>query len=230
MDYQLLKDIPFKIERNELMETYHIEKGSLDSKRIDELIAEAEAVARPKGIYKLSSVDGKSDDSVVIDQTTFISRVLRINLEKVHRVFPFIVTCGKELEEWSLAIEDMMEKFWADAIKEKAAIQAYQAVQRELEDRYRLGMTSTMNPGSLEDWPMKEQVPLFSLFGNPKDLIGVELTDSYLMIPIKSISGIVFPTDTQFESCQLCPRKNCPGRRSPYDPGLAESKYHFNHG
>jgi len=121
-----------------------------------------------------------------------------------------------------------LEKFWVDAIKEHAAEQAYQAILKELKNQYGMEKTSAMNPGSLEDWPMKEQIPLFSLFGNPQKLIGVELTDSYLMIPIKSLSGIIFPTDTKFESCQLCPRENCPGRRAPYDPGLAETKYHFN--
>ena len=229
MEYRLLNNLPFKIERDKIFEIYHVNEGSDDAKRIDQLIAEAEIIAKPKAIYKLSTVDEKSDDMVMIDQMKFTSRVLRVNLDEVHRVFPFIATCGMELEEWSLKITDLMEQFWVDSIKEQAALQAYQAIQKELENRYQLGMTSTMNPGSLEDWPMKEQVPLFSLFGDPQKLIGVELTDSYLMIPIKSISGIIFPTNSQFESCQLCPRKNCPGRRAPYDPGLAESKYHFNH-
>ena len=55
-------------------------------------------------------------------------------------------------------------------------------------------------------------------------LIGVRLTDSFLMVPMKSISGILFPTEVRFESCQLCPRKDCPGRRAPYDQALW-SKY-----
>jgi hypothetical protein len=227
MEQRILENIPFNVDRGTLFETYHIEEGSDDSKRIDQLIAEAEKIAKPKAIYKLSTIDEKTENTVIIDQTKFTSRVLRVNLDEVHRAFPFIVTCGMELEEWSLIITDMMEQFWVDSIKEQAALQAYQAVQSELEDRYRLGMTSTMNPGSLEDWPMKEQVALFSLFGDPKKLIGVTLTDSFLMVPIKSVSGIIFPTNSKFESCQLCPRKNCPGRRAPYDPGLGESKYSF---
>jgi hypothetical protein len=229
MEQRILENIPFKLERDNLFETYHIKEGSDDAKRIDQLIIEAEKIAKPKAVYKFSTVDEKTENTVIIDQKKFTSRVLRVNLDEVHRVFPFIVTCGIEIEEWSLKITDMMEQFWVDSIKEQAALQAYQAVQHELEDRYRLGMTSTMNPGSLEDWPMKEQIPLFSIFGDPKKLIGVELTNSFLMIPIKSVSGIIFPTNSQFESCQLCPRKNCPGRRAPYDPELGESKYSFGH-
>jgi hypothetical protein len=51
-------------------------------------------------------------------------------------------------------------------------------------------------------------------------VIGVTLTDHCLMIPLKSASGIYFPTEIKFESCQLCPRATCVGRRAPYDPAL----------
>jgi len=55
-----------------------------------------------------------------------------------------------------------------------------------------------------------------------EDLIGVTLTESMLMIPRKSISGIFFPTERMFFSCQLCPRENCPARESSYDETLKE--------
>jgi hypothetical protein len=84
---------------------------------------------------------------------------------------------------------------------------------------------STMNPGSLADWPLAQQRVLFALLGNTEAAIGVSLTPSLLMTPTKSVSGIAFPTEGSFASCQLCPRKACPNRRAPYDPGLKERKY-----
>ncbi len=63
-----------------------------------------------------------------------------------------------------------------------------------------------------------EQKPLFSLFGDVEKLVGVALNASHLMQPLKSTSGILFPAEVTFESCQLCPRKNCSGRRAAYDP------------
>ena len=73
-----------------------------------------------------------------------------------------------------------------------------------------------MSPGSLEDWPITEQTKLFSIFGDTERLIGVRLTDSMLMVPRKSISGILFPSEEGFTSCQLCDRERCPGRKAPY--------------
>ena len=55
--------------------------------------------------------------------------------------------------------------------------------------------------------------------------LGVRLTDSLLMIPSKSVSGIRFPTEQTFASCQLCPRAGCPSRQAPYDATLYDKKY-----
>ncbi len=82
-----------------------------------------------------------------------------------------------------------------------------------------------MNPGSLPDWPLPQQLPLFQLLGDVEGLIGVHLKESFLMVPTKTVSGIFFPTETRFESCQLCPREDCPGRRAPYDAALFQSRY-----
>jgi hypothetical protein len=102
---------------------------------------------------------------------------------------------------------------------------AMQTLSEHLEARFRPGHLSRMNPGSLTDWPIQEQRKLFALLGNPKDAIGVELTKSLIMVPLKSVSGISFPAEVDFASCQLCPRENCPGRRAPYDETLYDRKY-----
>jgi hypothetical protein len=80
----------------------------------------------------------------------------------------------------------------------------------------------------LTNWPLSEQGALFALLGDPHEAIGVRLTDSYLMVPTKSVSGIRFPTEQSFESCQLCPRERCPGRKAPYDSGLYDRRYRVN--
>ncbi|GAH06452.1 unnamed protein product, partial [marine sediment metagenome] len=93
-----------------------------------------------------------------------------------------------------------------------------------LRKKYALGRMSTMAPGegSMEDWPITQQKELLSIFGNVEELIGVKLTEALLMVPLKSVSGIFFPTRVEFISCQLCPREACEGRKAPYDTDLAK--------
>ncbi len=186
---------------------------------------EAETIARPRALYRVAYVDSRSESGVVVDGVTFDSRVLRVNLEKAQRVFPFLVTCGTELHEWAAAQEDILQRYYADEIAEVALRQALGVLKEHLDERYRLGRTSTMSPGSLPDWPIQAQRPLFALLGDTEETLGVRLTDSLLMIPTKSVSGIRFPTEQTFASCQLCPREGCPSRQAPYDEGLYEKRY-----
>ncbi len=221
----VLDEVVFEPDKARLMKSLRIEPGSSDAEALAQLVTEAQDVAKPKAYYKVAYVESKEDDAVVIDGVRFDSRVLRVNLEDAYRVFPYVATCGTELETWSYTIEDMLQQYWTDAIRQMALTSATQALQKHIVDTYRLGRTAVMSPGSLSDWPIREQRPLFDLIGDVEGKIGVQLSDSFLMSPIKSVSGIRFPTEESFASCQLCPRVNCPGRRAPYDETLYDRKY-----
>ena len=99
--------------------------------------------------------------------------------------------------------------------------------------KYAINGLSSMSPGSLSDWPIEEQKPLFSILGDVETAIGVTLTENFLMVPTKSISGIYFPTDLPFYNCQLCSRKNCDSRKARFDKTLAReyniSEHHDIH-
>jgi hypothetical protein len=221
----IIDSIPFHIDYSLLAEKLRIKAGSSFTTQLRQLADEAQAVARPKAVYRLSFVEGRGKDRVVLDGSVFTSHILQINLKGVHRVFPYVATCGIELEEWSNRIDDFLLRYWADTIKEMALHTAVAELDEHLENQYQPGPVSSMNPGSLGDWPLAAQPQLFALLGNVEEMIGVELTSSYLMLPTKSVSGLYFPTEQHFVSCQLCPRENCPSRRAPYDDQLYELKY-----
>jgi hypothetical protein len=225
MSLVVLDQIPFEPDVALLRAKLRIRERMRYGQRLEELVREAQAVAKPKALYKVCLVEDKEEDHVVVDGIRFTSRILRVNLEPVHRVFPYVVTCGTELDAWAAGIDDMLENFWADAIKETALRGAITVLNEHLEERYRLGKTAAMNPGSLGEWPLSEQRSLFRLLDNPETTIGVQLTKSCLMVPNKSVSGILFPTEKGYFNCQLCPRHDCPGRRAPYEPQLYETKY-----
>ncbi len=221
----ILDDIPFQVSMGQLLKRLRVEPGSSDARELQTIVGEAQNVASPKALYKVAFISSKDDDGVVIDGTRLSSRVLRVNLEQAHRVFLSVATCGAELDAWSRSIDDLLQHYWAEEIKAAALGSAIKALNDHLVDHYRLGKTSTMSPGRLSDWPLKQQRPLFALLGNTERHIGVRLNKSCLMIPNKSVSGIRFPTEVSFESCQLCPRADCPGRHAPYDRDLYERKY-----
>jgi hypothetical protein len=225
MESTILEGLRFKVDLEQLKKNLRIKVGTEMVGKIEGLVQEAQKVARPKVCYRVAYVESKGDEHLIIEEIQFTSRVLRINLEKVYRVFPFVASCGLELEEWSKSFEGILEQFWAEEIKVLAVRGAVRDLHEYLMDRYQTGQMSRMNPGSLPDWPLSEQKPLFALLGNGPTTIGVQLKKNFLMTPIKSVSGIWFPTEEKFESCQLCQREKCPGRRAPFDPDLFDRKY-----
>jgi hypothetical protein len=222
---EILNHIPFAADVDALLKSLRIPATSDRAREIRELVERVRPTARPKAVYDVAYVESKGRDTVTLAGVTFTSRVLRVNLDKAERVFPFVATCGRELAEHAAALDDLVLDFAFDALMVKALEAAIHHLGKHLAERYALGTTAVMNPGSLEDWPLSEQKPLFGLFGDVKKLIGVELTDSFLMVPIKSVSGIIFPTEIRFESCQLCPREVCPNRRAKYQPELWAKRY-----
>ncbi len=182
----------------------------------------AEPLIDAKAVYQVSYIGQRGGNTVEVNGVKFSSRVLRVNLEKIERVFPYIITIGNALEDRATSSSDLLRQFYLETIGDMALRSSRRYVEEYLKRHFGLGQLSRMSPGSLQDWPVTEQKPLFSLLGNVKELIGVTLTESMLMIPRKSVSGIFFPTEVKFFSCQLCPREGCPGRKAPYDESLRE--------
>ncbi len=220
-----LDRIPFHADRQELARLLHVRPGSPDEGDFLAFVDELEAVARPKVIYRIAFIEERGEAAILIDGVRFQSRILCVNLADVHRVFPYLATCGEELAARREREEDILRQFWADALMEAALHSAMDAMLVDLSFRFQSARVSAMNPGSLADWPITQQSPFFQLLGEEAHLTGVRLTDSMLMIPAKSTTGLFFETESGYVNCQLCPRQTCPNRRAGYNPMLENEKY-----
>lgn len=225
MSAVILNEIPFRLDLEALLQSLHLSDKPDYADEIRRLTAEAEPIARPRAAYRAAAVESRSDDSVAIDGTVLRSRILRVNFEKAAQVYPFVATCGRELEEWSASVEGMFRRYGADRIKEAAVDVALQALLDRIRAVESAEHVSMISPGTVLDWPTEEQRPLFRILGEAAPAIGVELTEACIMFPIKSVSGILFATEEAFESCRLCPAKVCRKRRAPYDVGHYERAY-----
>ena len=218
-------DIPFNLNFEYLSETLHIELGTKLSKEFEELVSVVQEIGKPKALYKISFIDNKDSDSVTIDDVTFTSLALRKNLDSVNRVFPYIATCGIEVDEIVIENDDLEKKVWLYYIKLNLLQTSIQYLIEQIKQRHKVSDLSTMNPGSGDAsvWPIEQLKDFFSMFTDVESLIGVRLTESLVMVPEMSVTGILFASETSFQSCQLCHRANCPIRRAPFSKELWES-------
>ncbi len=221
----ILQNIPIDLDVDALLTHAHLKPESALGQELQGIIADMLPGIKPKALYNEAYVRSKETGVVEVDDVRLTSQVLRVNLDQVERVFPFVATCGIEVEALFAGYDDILYQYVFDALKERVLRHAVTYLRDHIQRVHVPGPLSSMNPGSLSDWPLREQRQLFALLGDVKGSIGVELTESFLMYPIKSVSGILFPTEVSFENCQLCPRDNCPGRRAPYDDTLMRTKY-----
>ncbi|MBN1435569.1 MAG: hypothetical protein JW936_00715 [Sedimentisphaerales bacterium] len=225
---KVLRNIPFAIDPEPLMQRLRIECDSDDHRDFLDLLRLTSQSANPKAIYTEAYVEPGEGDKVRIGDVVFTSATLKMNLASVGRVFPYVATCGHEMDQIFDAKDDFLKEFWWDNIKAELLKAACAYLNNHLESTFHLGKSTAMSPGSGDAtvWPIEQQSLLFSLLGDVSAQIGVQLTPSFLMIPNKTISGIKFAAEKDFRTCQLCHRENCPTRSAPFNQQLWDSIQH----
>jgi len=127
----------------------------------------------------------------------------------------FICTSGTEYETYQQRLKeqgDMVRIFIADALGSAIAEHCADQMERYLQESIdKLGWrhTNRFSPGYC-GWHVSQQQLLFPLFNG--HTLGVRLTDSSLMVPIKSVSGIIGlgPKVRKLEyTCGLCNFEKC---------------------
>ncbi len=217
-----LTNIPVKLDFDKLLAKLHLDPKSDEAQEFLNLFDKAVLVASPKAVYKECYIEKKGDKTIHIDGQTLTSLVLRENIADAQRLFPYVTTCGTELDEIEIASDDFLQQFWLDAIKAEVLDISRNYLKEYIHNQYPHLKTTSMSPGSgdVQVWPIEEQKPLFAILGDVKNEIGVTLTDSLLMQPNKSLSGIRYPSKIDFRTCQLCHKENCPTRKLPLDEKL----------
>jgi hypothetical protein len=90
-----------------------------------------------------------------------------------------------------------------------------QKIKKEGIEHETWGSTCAYSPGQYK-WTIEEQKKIFEMVDGKR--IGVELNESCLMVPFKSVSGVYgFGPEGNIDktraACDLCPKENCIGRR-----------------
>lgn len=217
MKKRIVDHFAIKITDQELAGTLRLvnDPSDEDFQTATGMLREALGCARPRFVYGLAGIDEKGEDYIVVEGQRIVSTLVRQNVDKIHRIVPYVATCGVEAEDWSHQYTDFLEHFWADEIKNLILYHSIGVMHQTIQSEYfPVGDMSAMSPGSLPAWPVTGQTSLFDLIGQVKESVGVSLTDSCLMIPGKSVSGFYFASDSHFENCRLCPRQRCPNRKA----------------
>ena len=218
----VLDNIPINLQADEVLKRLQMRSAN---KRIEEMVRElidiVGPVMRPKALYKSARINTRNGDVLEIDGVEFTCHALRV-FDKSQMVFPYVATCGQEIDSVKFPDGGPMKAYCMTIIKNMVVNSAANYVQDHLVKEHSLKQISSISPGHPASWPIKQREALFPMLGNVEDLIGVRLTDTYLMMPVNSVAGILYPTEVRIERCHVCPSDTCRERRTPYNPSVLE--------
>jgi len=219
-------DDSIEIDKEQVYRYIGYEDGQNLSARISSLVDDytrhAHSLINPSYSYLIKDIEwARGSIAFVEDSIIFKSRIIAKLLERCTRVAIFLATIGKYLEETSFQLAKdglILQATVLDAIGSVAVEKVAGFAQARIEEIAKAQghvISRRFSPGYC-DWNIGQQQMLFyALTGNT---IGIRLTGECLMIPQKSISGIIGmgPSNADVENydpCKTCRKKDCPGRR-----------------
>jgi len=166
-------------------------------------------------------------DSVVIGPESVSCGTIRLGtgsliakqLKNCTSLALYVSTAGHEMERWSsrlMSEGDMMGGFIVDAIASGIVEQSSEWLEKRIAESIKprgWSLTNRYSPGYC-DWPVSDQHNLFSLL--PSGFCGITLTPSALMVPVKSLSGVIGVgkgVKRGASQCSICELKDCYRRR-----------------
>lgn len=189
---------------------------------VDCCIKKALELATPRGAFAIwQTNDLSGPDEIATEALRFhTGKIVRRMLKGAHSFAFFIATVGngpenlsRKLMEEGNYLEGYATDLIASVMVDAIADQIHKQVRNEAAS---LGMkvTNRYSPGYCS-WDVSDQQKLFSLF--PGNRCGITLSESSLMSPIKSVSGVIgIGKSVRYQeyTCDNCSMKGCQFRKT----------------
>jgi hypothetical protein len=168
--------------------------------------------------YRLLGIEKPIDrkDGILLNNIFFrTEKIVTNQLKNSTKAIIFTCTIGNGMETWAKKM--IMEGnpilgYLIDSVASLTAETATNLLHEHIGSKMQkddLNITNRYSPGYC-NWSVAEQKLLFSLL--PENFCGIRLTESSLMIPIKSVSGVIGAGKKVKRNeylCDKCGVKNC---------------------
>ncbi len=178
-------------------------------------------ISQVRSHYYFEIFEGKiSKDIITIGNVDFnVGKIIVSQLKKSDQFVLFAASAGAELNEYMEVAkqeDDMLRLYIADSLGSIIAECTADKMEQELSKQISsegYKHTNRFSPGYC-GWLVNEQQKLFSFL--PPYTCGITLTESSLMLPVKSVSGILGigrNVSKRGYACDICNYKNCYNRK-----------------
>jgi hypothetical protein len=209
------------VSKNEIVSTLGYPDNTIPmhfEEMIEDILSQLSSYCKIQAGYRLLDVKKAKDrnDGLSIGGKFFkLQNIVTAQLRKSEKAALFICTIGPAMETWAKKLStegDATLSFMVDTVASITEEQAVDVLHDHIEKQMKmrgLKITNRYSPGYC-NWAVSEQHLLFSFF--PPKFCGITLTKSALMVPIKSVSGMI-GVGTAVKrvdyTCDTCGVKDC---------------------
>jgi hypothetical protein len=193
------------------------------SRKIDKHIAGLKSRIRPIVFFTTIKIQKIEGGTLTLEGGIKLkSAKISKTLGKCDRITFFLATIGEQVDDvikTSMRKKKLSDAYIYDAIGSAAVEATVEDFQNKMDSKVKeknQRTTLRFSPGYC-DWKINEQKQVFSVLEN--DLIDVDLNESYLMAPRKSVSGVFGIGSSELvdkdetNPCRLCGMNTCVARR-----------------
>ncbi len=215
----IIQNMDITFDDEEIARKYRLGFAKMNGS-LSKYIVEARTLIQPKAVYTLLRIAGIDGDEVVLEKGYALrSQLLAEKLQKTPEVALYIVTIGHQLEQrvTELSSEDILHSLVLDYLGTYAVGMVRRYVQSLVEGEMKVKV-SHFGPGETETWNMEQQAVIYNILMSSdevKSKVNVRITQSSLLVPKKSTSGLLAQTEGVYIQCNFCPLK-CEYRRAKY--------------
>lgn len=184
---------------------------------VAEVYTEIQTLCKPRYMFQPLEAELIARKGVRVGDVEFSpGGIIGSYLPGLTHICLFVATAGKEYDAYLhqlKAQDNIVKEYVADSIGSVIAETCVTRLGEELDTDCELRHTLPYSPGYC-GWDICEQQKLFSLF--PSQPCGITLSDSFLMSPVKSVSGFYGlgkELHPQPYRCEICANKHCYKRK-----------------
>jgi hypothetical protein len=229
----ILRDIPIHLNPEEILASPGRRQVQPDLlSQAEQAIALGQTLWQPVAIYDWFDVQRVDGEHVYLSgedtlHTSQPSAVLQVGpkadlLDHARRVLVSVITIGPALEQRVQELQAAREGLQSYLLDSAGVValgsvgEALRCLVEEAAADLGWGVSPSLSPGSLVGWPLRGQRELCALL--PIEEIGVQLTNHYVLVPSKSVSGLVglgpgYESGRVGSVCKYCALQNTCWRR-----------------
>lgn len=224
MKAKVFKKVKLDFSAKRLAPKFFLKVDAPEFSEFETLLDELLQHTNPVAIIQTASIVKREGNTLVTSAGNFHSALLVDLTNDCKEVFPFIATCGCELEEFTLNITDPLHLYWADKFKELVLEKIFYVAKAYAENLCPDKLVTSLVPLDNDVWSLDGLNEVFASFNSDElNETGVSLSKDFYMEPCKSRAGLFFPAPKEVDLCDTCNVKKCKDCPVAYNKDGSES-------